>query len=451
MSVARCVHAFVACLVLLAGCQDDDTSDEGTDEGDGDALLCAGQIYIRSQYELAQIAACTEIDGSLQVEGQDWLTVLELPVLESVWEDLLIVDNDNLTGIELPNLTVVERSLFIQDNDKLAHIDGLDSLVNTGNLTEYLYVSFAIEGNDSLESVELPSLSRARAILEISQNPSLSRISMPELWAVEGNLRIEDNPLLTTLSMPSLTTAGPTSAYPHEYWNVYITGNSSLTSLEGLSALSSLGGDLIIKSNPSLTSLSGLADPLSLYGYMEITDNDGLLTLEGLPTLRGLEGLDIEGNAGLVDLAGLSELPEYTYVAVGYSTSLVSLTGLPEGFDSGLSVYGNPLLTSLDGLPIQGAESENRSIPDLSLSSNHALTDISVLTGVSTVEGSLAILSNDALSDLSPLSDLTSIEGYLIIMDNDCMDPVALEELVSSLAVGGGTTVKDNGASYPCE
>ncbi len=451
MSVARCVHAFVACLVLLAGCSDgDDGSGDGSGEGD-EPSLCSGQFDIHSEADLTEISGCVEIDGSLRFEDQDWLTVLKLPLLEAVWEDLLIVGNDNLTDIELPNLTVVERSLFIQDNDELVHLDGLDSLVDTGNLREYLYVSFAIEENDSLETIELPSLVRARAILEILDNPSLTQVSMPELWSVAANLRIEENQVLTTVSMPKLMTAGPTSAYPYEWWNVYIIGNSSLSSLQGLSALASVGGGLIIESNPSLTSLAGFADSLAIDGYMEIRDNDALSTLEGLTRLRGLEGLDIVGNDGLVDLAGLSELPEYTYVSVGYSSSLVSLAGLPEGFDSGLSVYGNSSLTSLDGLPIHGADSEDRSFPDLLLWGNQALTDISVLEGVSTVEGWFTLENNNALSDLSPLSDLTSVEGYLIIMDNDCVNPDDVDELVSSLAVGGGTTVKDNGASYPCE
>src|SRR5690606_30611272 len=83
---------------------------------------------------------------------------------------------------------------------------------------------------------------------------------------------------------------------------LYISSNSSLTNLNGLSNLTSVGADLVIYSNYSLTDISGLENiNPSTFNYLEIIDNPNLsvCNLENFCTyLAGSGARNISDNAG---------------------------------------------------------------------------------------------------------------------------------------------------------
>jgi hypothetical protein len=75
---------------------------------------------------------------------------------------------------------------------------------------------------------------------------------------------------------------------------------TSLTNLDGLSRLTSVGGDLALTSNDVLTDISGLSSLTSVGGYLNISNNDALTDISGLSNLTAVGGaLSIANNPAL--------------------------------------------------------------------------------------------------------------------------------------------------------
>ena len=83
-------------------------------------------------------------------------------------------------------------------------------------------------------------------------------------------------------------------------------GYTSLTNLNGLEKLTTVGGDLWIDRNDALTSLAGLENMTSVDGYLVIDNNTSLTNLSGLGNITTVGGnLWIERNDALTSLTGL--------------------------------------------------------------------------------------------------------------------------------------------------
>jgi hypothetical protein len=144
---------------------------------------------------------------------------------------------------------------------------------------------------------------------------------LSSLTSIGGYLWIKTNPALTSLSgLSSLTSVGGSS---------WIQNNTALTSLSGLSSLTSVGGSLSIQNNTALTSLSGLSALTSISGTLRIQNNTALTSLSGLSALTSVGGyLDISDNLALTSL-GLSALTSVGgYLDIRNNTALTSLAGL---------------------------------------------------------------------------------------------------------------------------
>ena len=140
------------------------------------------------------------------------------------------------------------------------------------------------------------------------------------------------NPHLTETSMISTRTRSVAS--------------TALTSLKGLEAITSIGGNLLIQENDALTSLEGLK--ITSIGGLTISNNAALTSLDGLESITSVGGhLEIVHTDILLSLAGLSGI-----TAVG----------------GHLLIKGNDALTSLDGL--KGITAVGQ---DLEISSNGKL------------------------------------------------------------------------------
>jgi len=135
-----------------------------------------------------------------------------------------------------------------------------------------------------------------------------------------------------------------------------IYANSNLTSLEGLNQLTSIGDDLLIIENPALVNLYGLNNLISIGGSLLICFNP-LNNLTGFDSLNSIEGdLLILGMSNLTSLTGLENLTTIN--------GELQIGGWNPGYG------GNPLLTSLSGLNNVSAES----IVDLTIKYNHSLS-----------------------------------------------------------------------------
>ncbi len=207
--------------------------------------------------------------------------------------------------------------------------------------------------------------------------------------------------------------------------DVAING-SGINNLNGLSILTSIGGDLWINNNDALTSLTGLDNVNSIGGNVWISFSSALSSLTGLEGLTSIGGsLEIILCNALNSIAGLNALTTIGgKMEVTENNALTSLTGLNAltSIGGSLSIYGNDALTSLTGLDNLTFIGGDLAIGPLlddggssSVNRNSALTSLTGLNSLTSIGGNLSIYGNDALTSLTGLENLNSIGGNLEI------------------------------------
>jgi len=168
------------------------------------------------------------------------LTQLALPALVAVDRDLHLAGNPSLAVVDLPRLDTVGGELWVTDNPALSSL-ALPELVDSGRIT--------IEHNDTLVDLGLPEVTRT------------------------ARLGVLGNPALTSVDLAALTTVGPAGGTGDG--DLVIDDNAALASLDGLSALASVEGDLVVRDNPSLPQAAVVAfvKPLVVGGKVVIVGN----------------------------------------------------------------------------------------------------------------------------------------------------------------------------------
>jgi acyl-[acyl carrier protein]--UDP-N-acetylglucosamine O-acyltransferase len=221
---------------------------------------------------------------------------------------------------------------------------------------------------------------------------------------------------------------------------------SNITNLNGLSDVTSIGGNLIIGrysgGNPALTSLTGLESLTSIGGLLLIEDNYTLTSLTGLDNVTSIgEDLQIFFNNALTSLTGLESLSSIGHsLLISNNIALTSLTGLEGLTTIGTNLYigGNNTTISLTGLDNVTSIGGNLELRYL------ALTSMTGLDNVTSVGGHLSIYHNFALTSLTGLESLTSIGGDLLIEGNGAL--TILTGLESLTSIGESIKIEGNGA-----
>ena len=213
----------------------------------------------------------------------------------------------------------------------------------------------------------------------------------------------------------TFSTQSQIDSFPTNYPNctqiegdVTISG-TDITNLNGLSVLTSIGGDLNIVSNPFLISLTGLEKVISIVGWLYIVNNSSLTSLTGLDSLTSIGGnLDIVNTIALTSLTGLEKL--------------TSIGG-------GLEISDNNALTSLAGLDNLTSIGGN-----LYIFYNYALTSLTGLKKVNTIGIGIVIQGNSILTSLTGLDNIAaaSITG-LYILENYSLSTCAVKSVCDYL------------------
>ncbi len=317
-------------------------------------------------------------------------------------------------------------SIFMLTEDKAQVINGGVTLTSqsevnafTGtSITGPLYIG-ATDGSDITDLTPLSSLTSVGG-LQVVNNPSLTSLDgLNNITSVGGLLEIYYNHALTNLNgLSSITSLGG---------NLVVDNNSLITNLDGLSGITSVGGDLYIRFNSQLTDLGGLSGITAVVGNLEVYYNLALTNLDGLSSIESVGGaLDINNSQSLQNLDGLSNI-----TSVG-------------GF---LYVYGNPNLANLNGLT--GVTSVGGT--GLEVAYNSALTNLDGLINITSVIGFLEVTGNSAITDIDGLSNITSVGGDLYVQNNNVLsDFCGLFSLLNSGGLTGSYNVSGN-ASNPTE
>ncbi|GAB3494620.1 hypothetical protein GCM10027341_10990 [Spirosoma knui] len=214
-----------------------------------------------------------------------------------------------------------------------------------------------------------------------------------------GNLEIKGTKLANLEGLNQLKLAS----------DISISGNSSLTSLNGLSSLTDVQSEIEIDGNLLLTNLTGLSS-LTLVNYTYITSNYSLTSLQGLNGLsRTVGGLYITSNPVLTTLSGLDNLR-----SIGANLVLIS----------------NDRLTNLTGLNSLTRVASG----DVLIERNRELTSLAGLNNLTVIWRDFEISENPLLTSLADLSGLTSIGGVIKIVDNSSLTNCAIAALCAALA-----------------
>jgi hypothetical protein len=225
---------------------------------------------------------------------------------------------------------------------------------------------------------------------------------------------------------------------------------SSITNLNALDILTSVGGDLWIYWN-AMTSLTGLDNLSSIGGDFGIWDNDALTSLAELDNLSSIGGiLRIAENYSLTSLTGLENINAgsitdlYVYNNASLSNcevqSICDYLANPNG---SVDIYGN---SDDCNSPIEVAGSCGGMVPCLPFGNYHFTNQFEIdsfqsdFPNCSDLQGYVTICGSD-ITNLDGLSVLTSIEADLDIYSNDnLISLIGLDDLIT---IGGSLIIGD--------
>lgn len=207
-----------------------------------------------------------------------------------------------------------------------------------------------------------------------------------------------------------------------------------ISNLEGLSQLTSIGGELLLLANPDLINLTGLHNITYIGSNLRVINNPRLQDLQAFNNLRSIEGdlvigyIDMVNGGGNDSLKNLEGLNNVTMIKgsliIQYNNNLIALSGLDNVTFIGamISISGNAMLSSLTGLNIESAQTY------FYISLNHSLHDFSGLNKLTSVGKNLSVYNNDALTSLNGLENLTSIGNELRLQDNPLLSDLSVLE-----------------------
>jgi hypothetical protein len=251
---------------------------------------------------------------------------------------------------------------------------------------------------------------------------------LSELTSVGGSLFIDNSHITNLDGLSNLTTVGQKLSISTRF----------VTSLDALSNLTS-ANSIDISDNDALTNLDGLSNITSLFGELVIEDNPLLSSLDGLSNLIRTGDFKLIENPLITNLDALSSLK---FVVGNFSIEHMSALTNVDGLSSLEGVANLRILstglTNLDGL------FNLTDIDGLSLLLNFSLANIDGLSGVTKISGHVFIQNNSLLTDIDGLSNLTEIEGNLGIENNHKL--LNLDGLVKLASVEGNLEIKNNDA-----
>ncbi|MFI1743051.1 cadherin repeat domain-containing protein [Thalassobellus sediminis] len=314
-----------------------------------------GNLDFSSQEDINDFGAkeYTEVTGWVNFNNSSGniSSLAPLMTLTKISEDLLIRSCHKLKTLNgLENLSFVGGHLVIGLNEQLESIEALKNIKNTiGDLR--------VSTNDQLKSLEgLNNLTNVGGRLVIRHNENLIDIS-----ALRNLISVKDD--------------------------LSIMGDNSFTTLEGLNNLNSIGGKFTISWTllKTLKGLDSLSEIKGLLG-LEINGNDDLVNLDGFNSNVSLNSgtdfnsIGISGNLSLTNIDGLSKFicDEFTLININENPSLININGLTPIYKSGgISILGNSALVNVDGLINIKTISLNG---NLELKENTSLNDLCGIT-----------------------------------------------------------------------
>lgn len=218
-----------------------------------------------------------------------------------------------------------------------------------------------------------------------------------------------------------------------------IVQGATVETLDELSQITQICGDLIIDSNVNLTSVQALSSVVKVWGKVDITNNPRLVNIGCFENLESSgKDITIRNNSALKSLAGLSVNSNLNVkIMIDSNEGLTTLEGIdiPSTFSKTLTISGSPLLINLSGLNFPDVSNarldidrnaglisltglENiKTISSLSLGELPLITSLDPIKGINTAS-TVRIVKCSGLSNLTGLENLTAKSLYISSNDN---------------------------------
>lgn len=346
-------------------------------------------------------------------------------------------------------------------------------------------ITFTLQSQIDSFAINYPNCTEIGGDVKIVGDDISNLDSLLQLTYIKGGLKIGGslyipNPNLADISgLSNLDSIGS---------HLSIISNPLLQNLDGLSSLNSIGGSLNVLNNTSLSSIDGLqnVDPQTIdqlgISYNPLLSNCDVSTIcnylsspNGKVTIyNNAEGCDspaeIAENCGiqltclpygdyyftkqsqldnfLADYGVCDTIFGNIYVRGEDITDLSGLTNVKTIVGT-LSVSGNPRLKSLDGLENLSTVLYYLAIGGFGApfgeTENDSLTDLTALTNLTNVHLSLVIGNNHSLTNLVGLENIVPDSmAHVDIFNNPQLSECAIESVCSFIATGGTLEITNN-------
>lgn len=420
-----------------------------------------GNVTFNSQAEVDAWPPCySTINGRLDINGADITDLSPLSNLTTVNGDFWLHDCPLLTNFNgLSSLSTVTLNFWIYNFPALVDLTGLSSVNTVGSLL--------VDNCDLLTDLSgLEGITYLKFNLAISNNDQLQSLNgLSNLTTIDlGGFFITRNTILPNLDgLSSLNSIGGRFLVNH---------NPALANIDALMTLASVGGQLQIAFNHALENVDGLSGLNSIGSFLEIKINYALQNLDGLAALASVAGdFIISDNLDLTDCCGIHDLIN----TPGAITGNVIIFSNDTGCDSPAEVVTYCEDADMDGFNIVDGDCDDNDpatspgameICDGADNDCNGMVDdgpITVYNGnvmfttqaqmdawspcVTTINGHVMIISSN-ISDLTPLMNVQTITGSLQIFNNPFL--TSLNGLDNLTTVGGNLALYYNFSLSDC-
>jgi len=422
-----------------------------------------GNLYLNSLTNLSTLNGLENLaitGGYLRFRSLDMLSDLS-PINGAglnIGNGLYIEFNTALTNVDVfDGLSSITGLLIINNNPLLTNVDGFDDL-------QLVSQSLNIYNNSSLVSCgSLCLLFQAEGVqgfINISSNPAFcsSQVEIetncaPNPCAI-GNKTLSSQAEVTTFIndfsgcdslIGSLTISGDINDLSGlnfiEYLSGYLNFSTAtvLTDVSGFSALE-IQGNMTISNCDAMSSLSGI-DEISLGSSLRIENCDALIDISQLSSVTSINNdLYFSNNDLLVSLTGLDNITSVNgKVTVINHASLTDCSAIcnminVDGIAGTTNIYANPSECSSQTEVVLRCTPAGCPPSDITLNSQIELDAFVEAYGSCPVfPGNLSIRTS-AITDISSLSFLITIQGDLILYDLDQISSLAGLANVTTIA-----------------
>ncbi|WP_196891592.1 T9SS type A sorting domain-containing protein [Aureivirga marina] len=353
----------------------------------------------------------------------------------------LVLDGSNITDLSiLSKITTVGEYIELYDNDLITNTNGLENLTSVNGVL--------IDDNDMLTSLSgFSGLTAIGGKLQINDNANLQNVSgFDNVQSVSGDIDVFNNPnLISFEAFSNVTTIGE---------DLYIEDNIAIPSLAGFENITTITGDLLIQDNTLLTSCTAICELLDgngIGGNIFISGNATGCESQGAIETEcdNCPGFPIDN--GNYRFTSQAELDAFTTnctkitgnLIIGASnleesdiTDLSILTKITE-IEGGVEIFNNDLLITTSGLENVTTISQGIYIDD-----NELLTSLTGFSGLNSIDDKLLISDNASLENITGFENITSIADKLEILDNASL--ISLDALSSVTTVGDDVKINGN-------